>query len=480
MKIAKVDGIIFTTDNKMIGFGRSYGPYIIANALRNTGLKIQVIEFFEYLTENDLRAIAEKYVGDNTLFIGFSSTHFSLMNSYLDIISGKPSDYFPRSNDFMSEFFKIFEEKNNNIKYIYGGVNIENTLRKHSKIDYWVFDEAEKVVNILVNYQIKRDMKIFDNIIDCSDNLPENFHTVPMMWEDSDLLFPDEHIPLEIERGCPYNCIFCKYRKIRYEHNVKRIDVLRDEVTRNYELYGIKNYMLTDSTFNSNIKKTDLVCNLFVSLPFDIKFVSFARLDGFIKYPETREMLLEAGAEGLSFGIESLNPKTLEAIKKGPHPDIQMYMFDYLKEKWKDKIHISCCFIAGLPYDNEDDIRKWFDYAKFDSPIDVVNIKPLYIPKSMAFKRKSPLTLNPGKWGYKFLDGCNWISETSNMTFEKAIDLCDEIYKHRLVGHSYYNRLRNIGFSKDETWSMEHILFADEIEARKLQLKDKYIQRLLK
>jgi len=476
-----VDGIIFSTDNKMIGFGRNYGPYIIANALRKIGLKIQVVEFFEYLTKNDIQNIADKFIDGNTLFVGFSSTHFCSMDPYLDTLFGKPSKYFPRSDDFMNIFFKILDKKNPNLKYIYGGINTENTRREYPKIDYWVLDEAEYVIKKLVNYQIKRNMKIFCNVIDCSSMLPVDFHKVPMCWQPEDNLFQDEHLPLEIERGCPFHCAFCKHKHIRYNPNVKSIDTLKDEVTRNYELYGIKNYMLTDSTFNSTLKKTVDVCNMFSKLSFKIKFVTFARLKGFIDNPETGHMMLDAGAEGLAFGVESLTPKTLKYIKKGPHPDIQLETLNNLRKIWSGKIHISACFIAGLPYDNEDDIKKWYKYCKGEkSPFDVVTIRPLYIPVRDSIKREAPLTMNPGKWGYTLLSDGYWVSETSDMTFKKAARVCEELkYDHIHIGHTYYNRLRNLGFIADETWSMDHRNYTDEIKKRKRNLKEDYIRKLL-
>lgn len=466
----------------MIGFGRNYGPYIIANVLRNTGLKIQVVEFFEYLTEQDIQKIADKFIDKDTLFIGFSSTHFCSMDPYLDTLFGKPSKYFPRSGKFMNRFFKILEKKNPNLKYIYGGINTENTSREHPKIDYWILDEAENVIKTLVNYQIKRGMKIFDNnVIDCSSMLPDDFHKVPMYWQPEDILFQDEHLPLEIERGCPFHCVFCKHKSIRYHPNVKSMDTLKDEVIRNYELYGIKNYMLTDSTFNSTLKKTVDVCNMFSKLPFKIKFVTFARLKGFIDHPETGQMMLDAGAEGLAFGIESLTPETLRYIKKGPDPDVQIEALFKLRDIWKNRIHISACFIAGLPYDNENDIRKWYKYCKGEkSPFDVVTIRPLYIPARDSIKREAPLTKNPRKWGYTLLSDVYWLSETSDMTFEKAMKLCEELkYNHRRIGHTYYNRLRNLNFEPKETWSMDHRQYEDEIRKRKTMLKEDYIRKLL-
>ena len=61
---------------------RSYAMYKLAHELRKKGYTVQVIIHFWYHTEEDFKKIFEKFVGDNTLMVGFSQTFHSAYNPW--------------------------------------------------------------------------------------------------------------------------------------------------------------------------------------------------------------------------------------------------------------------------------------------------------------------------------------------------------------------------------------------------------------
>ena len=73
-----VHGIIFTdaTTNGVV-WQRSIGAYRMASEYRKLGLRIQVIDFWSFLTQegvNKVCCLLEKFIGTDTIFVGFSTT----------------------------------------------------------------------------------------------------------------------------------------------------------------------------------------------------------------------------------------------------------------------------------------------------------------------------------------------------------------------------------------------------------------------
>ena len=61
---------------------RSYAMYKLAHELRKKGYTVQVVIHFWYHTEEDFKKIFNKFVGDNTLMVGFSQTFHSAFNPW--------------------------------------------------------------------------------------------------------------------------------------------------------------------------------------------------------------------------------------------------------------------------------------------------------------------------------------------------------------------------------------------------------------
>lgn len=72
-----VDVLIFT--GTYAGMAKSAGAFRIATELRKQGYTVQVVDMFLHLSQKSVDRILQiirKFVGPNTLWVGFSSTFF--------------------------------------------------------------------------------------------------------------------------------------------------------------------------------------------------------------------------------------------------------------------------------------------------------------------------------------------------------------------------------------------------------------------
>ena len=83
MKIEKTYDIIIMTEGSdpVFNVARAVGGYKIASALRNEGYSVFVLNnFTHFMQKGNLKEILDKLIGDNTLWVGFSSTLFMRNN----------------------------------------------------------------------------------------------------------------------------------------------------------------------------------------------------------------------------------------------------------------------------------------------------------------------------------------------------------------------------------------------------------------
>lgn len=488
-----MDVILFTAI-KDRGFSRNYGAYLVAAAVREAGYTCQVIDFFDELTLENIQEIADKFVDDETKYIAFSSTFFAIRRAFLKD-KFVVDDYFPQTKKFMKQFFDIFRRASSTIKFVYGGLLTLTTNRDHPDIDYWVTGPGEKVmVNLLKASKISS--KIYDNVIDGTFD-PETFRNKESVtWDKSDHLFQGENLPLETSKGCPFHCIFCNRPKYEYPME-KNIDILRDELIRNYELFGTTKYFLIDDLLITHNKRMIEMFDLFTSLPFKIRYSCFGKVSGFDKHPEWRDMMIESGCYNVEFGLETLKAKTMKAINKTPSPERQLEILYWLREKWENKIQMSASIIAGLPYENEAEILetvRFLDSGK--SPLDQV----VCIPLSISVNKNigcSALELNPKKFGYNLISPGHrgkyyrgfpgeWESLTSDMTSKKAVDLVYDYFSDDYSFRPFFvfiARIYNLGFSLDDViWNDDFLITKENREAWdkiKTKMKDEYLGKLL-
>ena len=487
--------VIIFTDVTTEGFGRYAGPYKIASDLRSSGFIVQVIEYFTRWSTRDLKIIIKKFVTQDTLWVGVSTTFLAQRDdssasafikrdklSYRDASFYDKFKLFPYQevvgrNDWpeIADFIRTINE---NCKLVMGGYRVSSLSRDtiDPYIDYIISGEGESSA-LFLSSELQNN-KTLPKIL--SEPYNDYSHSV-LRYEDNDLIFKKEHLPIEIARGCIFKCAFCSYAlngKKLWEFN-RKPNLVREDIEYIYEKFGSTGFMFCDDTYNDSPEKVARFHQEFQKLNHKIEFSSYLRLDLIISHWETANLLYESGLRSVFFGVESLNHESAKSIGKGMHPQKLKEGLYRLKELCPDLV-ISLGMILGLPYDTEETLRKnheWF--LESDCPVDCVSYSPFYIEFNSPFHpNNSKISKNPDKYGYKVHSHNKW-TRNDGVTFDDMLKLESDInnYNRSYKGNfTYFNRLQNIGYTYEDM-SNNRINTEDIIRKENLLFK-KYKSRL--
>lgn len=335
-------GISFNGDRTSYP-SRFLGPSKIAQRIRAAGYSCQVISFVHFLTSKQLNELLNKFVGPKTI-IGISSTFAN-----------------GRGCKAIAQFMRSIHLTHTN-KTIIGGPSAHiwsQLIEKYGyKFDHVVVSFAENKIVPLVDKILRHG--ISKNFIE-----PWEITSCQHRWHSSSFIQPQESLPLECARGCIFECKFCRFTMLGKKKGtyVRDINMIRDEMIFNHDMFGTTNYMLTDDTFNDTPEKVEAWADMIATLPFRIQYVTYLRVDLIHRFPHTAKLLQDSGLLATHFGIESLTPKASSLIGKawsGKHA--RDYVPELTKNIWGDKINVFISLIAGLPYETPDDWQntgKW-------------------------------------------------------------------------------------------------------------------------
>lgn len=430
-----VDMIIFTGISAKF-LARSIGAYAVAHAVRKTGRTVQVIDFTDWFSEEELLSTAKKFIGPNTKFIGVSSTFYQSedndphKDAWMDknFIIGLP-------NNVISVVKKLKEE-HGNIKFLLGGANSHYFAKYpffdavfHSYSDDSIIEYIENNHRLWPKYQT---MSIIEG-----ENYSVNVEHLTHQWAENDFIFAGETLPLEISRGCIFKCKFCNFqltgkKKLDY---LRDAELIKDELVYNYENFGTTNYTFADDTFNDSTFKLEQLHRVVSSLPFKINFTTYMRIDLLYAHREQIELVKELGLRSAFFGIESYNPETAKLIGKGMASNkVKDFLLELKNEHFKDQINFVCSFILGLPKDNLDNLYKTAEWNR-QHDINAIYL-PLFIRSNARYK--SDIDENYQKYGYTITEnGDYWTNEYTN--FNEVLKLSMQFNKaHNATLHSWF------------------------------------------
>jgi len=413
---------------------RTLGAYRVASALMQSGYSVQVIDYVQYMSSQELINVVSKYLGRETLWVGYSSTFFGFVGTFgykIDV----PIDPITKMygvNTYKMAMLYNYIKKNSNAKIVYGGAKVLGN-KADSRVDYYVLGYAD-VSCVHISDFLSGKTKTLEGstilsngstLIESSKFEEPRMDNIKTNWEsESFLLLPGEPISLEFARGCIFKCKFCNYPLLGKKKGtyIRDMEEVRDELVKLWEIKKTDTFYITDDTFNDDNDKMENFHKLFTSLPFKPKFACFLRVDLMDRYPHQADLLLDAGIVGSFFGVESFNHKSAKAIGKGLHPDKVKQRLSWIREKWKDKVSIGAGLILGLPYDNDAYFNELYEYVMSkDYPIDHTSFSPLFIddPKKGTNSYSSEFTMNPEQYGYSFDENGNWIHE-NGLTYDIA------------------------------------------------------------
>lgn len=490
-----------TVTNSALGDSRYIGSYSLATSLEKAGFKVIVIDYF--LRHPDFFNYLKEFISNETLFIGVSSTFLSRPVSWNKLAD---EDYrkiliestLSRDGNNRDEYHHLYRKKglwfddeselscwaesvkqilrarNPDGQLIIGGAKTSLLLNQTvlSPFDYVVLGTANfSIVEFARSLKDKRppEHQLFRNykVITESQSL-KNEIILPVIFTDKNAIAKNESLPLEISRGCSFNCKFCHYEK--RGSNRKNLHLLKEEIIRNYETHGTNVYQFCDDCFNDSRAKVLETCSMFLTLPFQIEWISYARVDVAVKFPETMDIMIKSGAKGLFFGIESFNDQALKkAGKKIPSDEVKEFLLNTY-QRYQEHCLFEGSFIVGLPGENEESIIETIHWMVQNKPLDFISVARLYLqPYSSTLDKtsmdyseysRSPLdygitiespenTQNP-QWSHAAMT-----SQEASALSEKFLKLWSLEGKNTILRNIFtYPILRTLGFSISEIWDM--------------------------
>ena len=190
---------------------------------------------------------------------------------------------------------------------------------------------------------------------------------------------------LETQRGCPFKCKFCYYRKgyqrVRFfsaEKVKENIKFLLDN--------GVKRLYLADPTFNINLKRAKEILRFIVDQEKEIILNTEIKAE-FVD-EEFGKLLFQAGTKFLDVGLQSINPRALEAMGRNLNQETFEKGIQVLKG---EKIVFQIQLILGLPGDNYEYFCKSLNYALHlvDNNWGLIEVFPLELIPGSEFFDKS-------------------------------------------------------------------------------------------
>lgn len=491
---------------------RAAGAYRIATEIRKAGYSCQVIDYVTKFSFDELYSILDYFVGEETLIVGFSSTFFTYVDTeyqpfqtqqldtnhkmglrikyVTDNLSTMNYPYHPKR---MTQIFDHIYKKNPKVKIVYGGAKaqFQRALCDTFAIGY----SDASIVHYMKYLEGKNSFFQFEttpsgNAVIVGDSCYFDFSTSTIDWHESDFVRRGEVLPIEISRGCVFNCAYC-YFPLRGKKNldhIKKESVLRDEFLRNYHEYGVTRYVYSDDTHNDSMDKLRMLHKVVQSLPFEIEYVAYMRHDLIYANKDSIKLLRESGLRSVMFGIETLNHDAGKAIGKGLHPEKTKELMHRLKEdEWKNEVGIFSGFIVGLPHETPETVNKWFEWVMDKKcPIDTFIVTGLEIKaqKHNLHFGHSILGTKPEKYGYTLYDNGTWRSAyfDTNSALRQAQALLGESFRlgrHRIGGMSAVT-LSNLGYIPKEIIGKPSVeLFTDSIPKKGKKLIDEYKANVL-
>lgn len=455
---------------------RAVGGYKIASYLRNQGYSVFVLNnFSHFIQKGNIKELLDKLIGDNTLWVGFSSTLF--MRKSKDVYSKRHTRDSARQNilwrwPINDEDIKDMTDyiRSKGVKTVYGGqMAYYRAAEVRDSIDYFVVGMGEApalhITEHLKNgthlnyniaygkmpYIIDYDQKgaLFDFRNERVNYVPEDF------WN------PEDAMGIEFGRGCIFKCKFCAYPLIGKKKGdnsfLRDKECVKAELKQNYDLYGTTKYVIIDDTFNEQTVKLRAIAEAIEELNFPkkLQFASFIRIDLVAAFPEQLDLLKRINVCSWFLGVESLNYDSARSIGKGCSKEKIFATIEKSKEHFNGSLSIYGSFIAGLPHDSRETMDVWTkELFERKDLFDAFSFSPLELGTASELSKRKEF------FGYTIDEKSNkqnkWYNEhwTSDEVVEYVKDLQENYFDEIKVSTFFLMFYQCLGFDFEELRKM--------------------------
>ncbi|MBN2338683.1 MAG: radical SAM protein [Acidobacteria bacterium] len=175
---------------------------------------------------------------------------------------------------------------------------------------------------------------------------------------------------IDCSRGCPFNCSFCSIISVQGRKMRERSpDALIRTLRENYRKSRVNFYFFTDDNFARNGYWREIFLELIrlrEEERIPIQFMIQVDTQSY-RIPDFIPLAARAGCTQVFIGMESINPRNLEAVGK-----TQNHVEDYaqLIAAWhKAKVATHVAYIFGFPFDTPESLRS--DVARLQDELQV-------------------------------------------------------------------------------------------------------------
>lgn len=385
-------GILFnvSTDHASC---RPLGVYRLAHFLREHEWDIEVVDFFDQWSFDQIKFFLAIRVSEETKFIGFGF----LWPVY--------SDLFQQVETYIKETYPW-------IRLISGSAYNPKFQFKH--VEYHIQGYGEYATLELLKYffsngphpKISLSRAGSAKIIPAIDFYPAYpLESLMVKYEDRDYLKPDEWLTIEFSRGCKFACDFCNFPIIGVKGDSTRSqEDFRIQMMDTYDRFGITNYSVADETFNDRTEKITKFADVAEKLPFVPWFSGFIRADLLISRKHDREELQRMNFLGQYYGIESFVHQAAKSVGKGMHPDrikaglleAKQHYLSTGRKIYRGNISL----IVGLPgetFETVNSTKQWLADNWLDQATSVYHLSLL----NGDLDKKSKMDMNYRSYGYE-------------------------------------------------------------------------------
>jgi len=177
--------------------------------------------------------------------------------------------------------------------------------------------------------------------------------------------------PLMSARGCSFKCTFC-YR-MDPGYRMRTPGPLLDEIEMLHKDYGITYIAFQDDLLMSSVEHTEAVCLEFLKRNLPVRWNCNGRLNYCSE--ELLRLMKDAGCRFINYGIESMDQKVLNNMKKGLRPEM---IIKGVEDTLKVGISPGLNFIFGNKGDNKKTIKSTVDFMlKYDDFAQKRTIRPV-------------------------------------------------------------------------------------------------------
>ena len=466
--------------NKM--YNLAAGAYKVASHLRENGYSVLVVSNCLGYSFSGLQEIVKNNSRD-LLWVGISTTFLTVKTDNVDQYQrawADDSNHIMKDNVLFGQNLSFYQAKKQlawgtrelnflgnwlkqtyGVPFVIGGAWV-TTIKNGNLSDldnncFIVSGKAELYVERLTSQRSVDRNVLPEYVNNNSEYDNHNYKFSKMHWRDYDFVTSDDWLPLEISRGCAFNCAYCDYDRKSTVDNYKDPDVLREELLYNYEHFGITKYNLLDDLYNDSKEKVrELYDKVWSKLPFRAEWTSYMRLDMIWADPESADILKASGARLGSFGIETLHDRAGKKVGKGLGRDRILKTLERLKTSWGNETLAAGLFIAGLPFEPRESILNTMEWCKNTDLLYSYSFTPMWIspPDHFGILNKfHSISLDNEKYQITWTSKDDWIN-SEGITFKEVDQLAQWINSQKPLGmqtnQGHYPDLRTAGLSHEE------------------------------